>query len=110
MTGEGIDYQLVPPGIHHRNTAKRVICTFKNFPLHLWDHLGPQVELILNMLRGSRINTKVSALTQLNGYFVFNQTPLISLGIQVLVHTKSANSTTWSPHAEDEWYIGHATD
>jgi hypothetical protein len=47
MTKEGIDYQLVPPGVHCCNAAERAICTFnnhfiaglcstdKNFPLHL---------------------------------------------------------------------------
>ena len=71
MASEGIDYQLVPPGVHRRNAAERAIRTFKNhfiaglcstdknFPLHLWDQLVPQAELTLNMLRGSRLNPKV---------------------------------------------------
>jgi hypothetical protein len=58
------------------------------------------------MLRGSRLNPKVSALTQLNGHFDFNQTPIAPPGIPVLAHNKSANQTTWSPHAEDGWYTG----
>ena len=122
MTEEGIDYQLVPPGVHRRNAAERAIRTFKNhfiaglcstdknFPLHLWDHLVPQAELTLNMLRGSRLNPKVSALTQLNGHFDFNRTPIVPPGIRVLAHVKSANRTTWSPHAEDGWYIGPAME
>jgi hypothetical protein len=122
MTKEGINYQLVPPGIHCCNAAERVICTFKNhfiaslcstdksFPLHLWDHLVPQAELTLNMLRGSRPNPQVSALTQLKGHFDFNQTPIVPQGIRVLAHVKSVNRTTWSPHAEDGWYIGLAID
>jgi hypothetical protein len=84
MTKEGIDFQLVPPGVHRCNGAERAIHTFKNhfiaglcstdknFPLHLWVHLVPQAELTLNMLRGSRLNPKVSVLTQLNGHFDFN--------------------------------------
>jgi len=122
MTKEGIDFQLVPPGVHRRNAAERAIRTFKNhfiaglcstdknFPLHLWDHLVPQAELTLNMLRGSRLNPKVSALTQLKGHFDFNRTPIVPPGIRVLAHVKSANRTTWSPHAEDGWYIGPAMD
>jgi hypothetical protein len=51
MTSEGIDYQLVPPGVHRRNAAEQAIRMFKNhfiaglcstdkhFPLHLWVHL-----------------------------------------------------------------------
>jgi hypothetical protein len=30
MTREGIDYQLVPLGVHCHNAAKHAICTFKN--------------------------------------------------------------------------------
>jgi hypothetical protein len=49
LQAEGIDYQLAPPHAHRRNSAERVIRTFKNhfieglsgtdpdFPLHLWD-------------------------------------------------------------------------
>ena len=122
MTSEGIDYQLVPPGVHRRNAAERAIRTFKNhfiaglcstdknFPLHLWDQLVPQAELTLNMLRGSRLNPKVSALTQLNGHFDFNRTPIAPPGIRVLAHVKPAKRTTWSPHAEDGWYIGPAME
>jgi hypothetical protein len=118
MTEEGTDYQLVPLGVHRRDAAERAICTFKNhfiaglcstdknFPLHLWDHLVPQAKLTLNMLRGSRLNPKASALTQLNDYFDINCTPIVPPGIRVLTHVKSANWTTWSPHAEDGWYIG----
>jgi hypothetical protein len=122
MTKEGIDYQLVPPGVHCHIAAERAIRTFKNhfiaglcsadknFPLHLWDHLVPQAELTLNMLQGSRLNPKVSALTQLNGHFDFNQTSIVPPDIRVLAHVKSVNQTTWSPHAEDGWCIGPTMD
>ncbi len=60
-----MDFQLVPPHDHHRNLAKKAIQTFKDhfvtilcgadksFSLHLWDHLLPQAEHTLNMLRPS---------------------------------------------------------
>ena len=62
------DFQLVPPGMHHRNAAERAIRTFKNhfiaglcsvdkdFPLNLWDKLFPQAKFTLNLLCGSRLN------------------------------------------------------
>jgi hypothetical protein len=65
MSNEGVDYQLVPPGMHRRNAAERAIHSFKNhfiaglcsvhkhFPLHLWDRLVPQAVITLNMMRGS---------------------------------------------------------
>ncbi|KAI2491412.1 Reverse transcriptase (RNA-dependent DNA polymerase) [Fragilaria crotonensis] len=120
LTNESIDYQLVPPGLHRRNAAERAIRTFKNhfiaglcsvdkkFPLHLWDKLLPQAETTLNLLRGSRINPKLSAYAQLHGHFDYNRTPMAPPGIRVLVHVKPQDRTTWSPHGEDGWYTGPA--
>ena len=120
LTDEAIKYQLVPPKLHRRNAAERAIRTFKNhfvaglcsvdknFPLHLWDKLLPQAELTLNLLRGSRINPKLSAHAQVHGHFDFNQTPLAPPGIRVLVHLKPSERTTWSPHGTDGWYTGPA--
>jgi hypothetical protein len=108
--------------MHRRNAAERAIRTFKNhfiaglcsvdkhFPLHLWDKLLPQAELTLNLLRGSRINPKLSAHAQLHGAVDFNRTPLAPPGIRVLVHIKPAERTTWSPHGADGWYIGPALE
>jgi hypothetical protein len=59
---QGIDYQLAPSHIHRRNSAERVIHTFKNhfiaglcsadpnFPLKLWYKLLPQATITLNLL------------------------------------------------------------
>ena len=55
--------ELVPPGCHRRNAAKVAIQNFKahflsvlagmaeDFPPSLWDHLLPQTEVTLNLLR-----------------------------------------------------------
>ncbi|KAI2506705.1 Reverse transcriptase (RNA-dependent DNA polymerase) [Fragilaria crotonensis] len=122
LVAEDIDFQLVPPGMHRRNAAERAIRTFKNhfiaglcsvdknFPLHLWDKLLPQAELTLNLLRGSRINPKLSAHAQLHGAVDFNRTPIAPPGIRVLVHVKPAERTTWSPHGADGWYTGPALE
>ncbi|CAJ1938144.1 unnamed protein product [Cylindrotheca closterium] len=57
-----IDFQLVPPGMHRRNSAERAIRTFQNhfiaglcstdkdFPIHLWDQILPQAEITLNLM------------------------------------------------------------
>ena len=122
MLDEDIDYQLVPPHLHRRNAAERAIRTFKNhfiaglcgvdkdFPLHLWDKLLPQAELTLNLLRGSRLNPKLSAHAQMHGHFDVNRTPLAPPGIRVLVHIKPSERTTWSPHGADGWYVGPALE
>jgi len=84
MTSEAIYYQLVPPGIHRRNAAECVICTFKNHfiaglcttdpnvPLHLWDKLLPQALITLNLLHTSRSNPRLSAWAQVHGQFDYN--------------------------------------
>ncbi len=108
---EAIDFQLVPPGVHWRIAAERAIRTFKNhliaglcstdidFSLHLWDFLLPQCLLTLNLLRGSRINPKLSAWAQVNGPYSYNSTPLAPPGIQVLAHVKPKDRGTWAAHA-----------
>ena len=124
LDAEDIVFQLVPPAVHRRNAAKWAIRTFQNhfiaglcgvdkdFPLHLWDQLLDQAELTLNLLRGLRINPKLSAWAQVNGKYNYNHVPLAPPGCRVLVHAKPQYSTTcWrSPHALDGWYVGPAVE
>jgi hypothetical protein len=117
---ESIKFQKTPPGIHHSNAAKRAIRTFKNhfvaglctvntsFPLYLWDKLLLQAELTLNLLRGSRMNPKLSAWEHLYGIFDYNATPLGLPGTRVLVHDKPSDRNSSAPHGQDAWYIGPA--
>ena len=70
MTEVNENFQLVPPHVHHMNSAERVIRNFrehfiaglasthKDFPLHLWVQLLPHVSLTLNLLQKSRMNPK----------------------------------------------------
>jgi hypothetical protein len=100
MHEQQVDFQLAPPHVHCRNAAERAIRTFSNhftsilcgtnptFPLHLWDKLLPQCEMTLNLLRGSRINPKLSAYAQLHGAFDYNKTPLALPGTKVVIHEK----------------------
>ena len=117
-----IKYQLAAPGQHRTNAAERAIRTFKNhfiaglcslddeFPINLWDRLLPQAMLTINLLRGSRINPKHSAWSQLFGPYDFNKEPIAPPGIRVQVHVKPDNRATWAPHADDGWYIGPAPE
>jgi len=56
--------------------------------MHQWDQLIPQAEITLNLLRGSRMNPKLSAYTQINGFFEPLATPLGRPGCLVLAHEK----------------------
>jgi hypothetical protein len=101
LTKKGIDYQLAPPHIHQMNNDERAIQTFKNhfisglfsvdpnFLLKLWYKLLPQATITLNLLRKSRINSRMPAYAQLNGHFDFNRTPLAPPEIRVIAHDKT---------------------
>ena len=122
LTTEKVEYQLVPPHIHQRNSAERAIQTFKNhfiaglastdpnFPLSNWCRLLPQAELTLNLLHPSRLNPKLSAYAQLEGAFDFTCIPLAPPGTRATVHEKPTQHCTWAPHGIDGWYIGPAMD
>jgi hypothetical protein len=122
MTEQQIKYQLVPPDQHRRNAAERAIRTLKNhliagfcsldenFPLTCWDKTLPHALMAINLLRGSRINPKLSAYAQIHGAFDFNATPMAPPGIRVLIHEKPQRRKTWMPHAVDGWYLGPAME
>ena len=122
MDDNNVQLQTTPAGIHRRNSAERAIQTFKNhlisglcstdpnFPLHLWDKLIPQSLITLNLLRGSRINTSLSAYAQVFGQYDFNATPMAPPGCHVVVHEKPGDRKTWAPKGKDGWYIGPAMD
>ena len=122
MKDEEVDFQLVPPHDHRRNAAERAIRTAKNhlvagwcstdsnFPMYLWDQTLEHAELALNLVRGSRINPKLSAYEQLHGRFDFNRTPLAPPGLRCLAHVKPTQRKSWGTHAIDAWYLGPAMD
>jgi len=60
----------------------------KDFPIHLWNHLLPQAELMLNLLWGSHLVPTILAWVELHGPFDFNHTPIAPPGIHVLIHEK----------------------
>jgi len=117
-----VDFQLVPPHVHHRNATDHAIQMFKNhfiaslcstnknFPLHLWDHLLPQAELTLNLLCSSHLNPHLSAWAQLHGPFDFNHTPIAPPGTRIIIHEKPSICNSWALHGINGWYLGPAMD
>ena len=93
-------YQLVPPDLHIRNAAKRVIRTVKahflailagvatDFLRYLWNLFLPQTELTLNLLCQSTADPNISAWEFFSGLFNYNSTPLVPLRICVISHDK----------------------
>jgi len=74
--------------------------------MHQWDQLIPQAEITLNLLRGSRMNPKLSAYTQINGIFDQLATPLGPPRCLILAHKKPSKRRTWAPHGKEGFYIG----
>ncbi len=75
-----------------------------------WDYMMPQSELTLNLVRGSRINPKLSAWEQLKGRYDFNKTPIAPPGVKILAHVRSTARRTWKSHALEGWYMGPAME
>jgi hypothetical protein len=119
---QNITFQLVPPYGHRRNSADQAIRSFKDhliagpcstdkyFPMHLWDRLLPQAVTTLNMLKTSRINPKLSAVTHIFGLYDFNRTPMAPPGTRIIAHETPSRRKTWAPHGQDGWYIGPALE
>ncbi|KAL7490234.1 hypothetical protein ACHAW6_015984 [Cyclotella cf. meneghiniana] len=115
-------YELVPPDMHCRNVAEKVIQMIKDhfiailsrvaltFPMHLWDRLLPQAEMTLNLLRQSKVAPKVSACAYLNGPHDYNWMPLAPLGREVQVHDKPMRRKSWDPYSSNGWYIGTSSE
>ena len=113
-------YQLVPPHSHRRNLAERAIQTWKNhfkaglattdpkFPLTAWDHLIPQANITLNLLRSARANPALSAYTYIYGNFNFAATPLAPPGTKVIAHIPPSTRGTWELNGEMGYYVGPA--
>ena len=116
MRLEKISFQYVPPNCKRRNAAERALRTFKNhfistlctvdkdFPLQLWDTILPQAELSLNMLRGSRLDPRISAWEQLHGKYDFNAHPIVPLGMRIVLH-ENRHSAEPGPHMAWKGFI-----
>ena len=113
-----VAFQLVTPHSYRRNLAERSIQTFKNhfvaglasvdpdFPLGEWDRLLKQAEITLNLLRGARMNPKLSAYAYSFGKFNYNTTPMVPLGTRVVENDTPSVRGTCDPHGQDGWTTG----
>lgn len=109
--------QLVPPHSHRCNPTERSIQTWKyhyiigmcitdkRFLIHLACRLRSQYDIKLNILRSSRINTNLSAYSQLKGNFDFNATPLAPPETKALIHENPNQRNSWHTHGVSGWYI-----
>ncbi len=111
--------ELVPPHNHRTLRAERALQTFKNhfistlascdpnMPLELWEHLLPQVETTLNLMRASAMNPTISAYEHLRGPYDANRYPMIPLGMRVLVYEQAKTQrASWAAHGVPGYYLG----
>ena len=116
--GNGITYELVPPGQHRRNQAERAIQTFKShfisilagvddkFPLSLWCHLLEPAELTLNLLRQSRVAPNVSAFAHVHGNHNYMRKPFAPIGCAIQTHVKPDDRLSWDTRSEPGFNLG----
>ena len=79
IEAKNVDIQLVTPGNHRNNPAERAIQTYRSYFLSAragvdlsfsaknWDLILPQVNIIINLFRLSRINPLILAYNQVHG-------------------------------------------
>ena len=93
----------LPKPFHSNHVHNR-----QSFPTDAMDDTLNQIELTCNLLRGARLNPRLSAHEYLHGRFDYNATPLAPIGIRVLAYEGPDKRGTWSPHGLDAWYLGPA--
>jgi hypothetical protein len=121
IVSEQVKLQYCLPNMHRTNPAKRTVRKWKNhftaglaglpplFPLAHWCKLTTQSNATLNMMRPCCLNPLLFVHKALEGTFLFDATPMVPLGTEVLVHQKPGQRKTWGYHAAKAWYLSHAT-
>jgi hypothetical protein len=107
---------------HCVNVAERAIQTFKvhfisalattdgKFPLQLWDHLIPQVESTLNMMRPLCVNPNISTYKAIHGPYDWNCFSLAPPGCKAVVYKSPETLGSWGSRGIDAWCVGSSLD
>lgn len=119
--GLKIKMEFVPPDNHRQNPAERDIRTFKNhliaslattdpdFPINQWDLIIPQVEMTLNLMRGSP-TLGTSSYEHLWGVYDYNRNPIAPIGTKVIILEDPDHRKSWAPHGVKGFYVGPAME
>jgi len=114
--------QKVPPNVHRGNRSEKEVGTVKNhliamintahpdYPLRGWEHIVPQAEITLNLLRQSGISYFLSAYQQLHGAYDFVKHPMAPAGTKVIVFDPEGTRGTWANKGTDAFYVGPASE
>jgi hypothetical protein len=76
--------------------------------MHLWDRLLPQAEVMLNLLRTSRLHQQLSAAAHYHGLVDYNKTAFAPPGCKIIAHSKPGKRRTWAPHGQHGYSLGPA--
>jgi hypothetical protein len=114
-------YELIPPDNHCQNLAKKAIQTFKDHmvsvlseclpttPIHLWCQLLPQIKRQLLLLCQSKANPYISAYTHMYGHHNYNRHPIVSIGMEALVHDQPHKHRSFAQHCRKAFVLGTST-
>jgi hypothetical protein len=80
-----------------------------SFPLHLWYRLLPQAEIMLNLLRTSRLHPQLSVAAHFNGLVDYKKTAFALPGCKKSAHEKPGKWRKWAPHGQHGYSLGPAT-
>ncbi len=107
---------------HWLNATKHAIQIFKatfivalattdrDFHLHLWDRLTPQVDGIFNMLRALQIDSTFLAYEILHSPYDWDQYLLALIGCKAVVYEDGDTHGSWAWRDVDAFYLGLAKD
>jgi hypothetical protein len=73
--------------------------------MHLWDRLLPQAEIILNLLRTSRLHPQLSAAAHFHGLNYYNKTAFSLPGCKIIAHERPSQRQTWSPNGKTGYLL-----
>ena len=120
LADRGITYTLVPTGNHRRNNAERCVRTAENYVTCAFQgcdptcstkarrHMLPQIRIVINLMRPSRLNPQISAWEDLKGVYDFNAHPIAPLGSPVIAFVPPDDRPKLAPHGVPAFYVGPA--
>ena len=120
LSASSIQPEYVPPAKHRRNRAERDMRTAKNhfiaamsstdpsFPFEAWDQTIPHLELTLNLLRPSKLDSTKSAWAGLCGPYDYNRHPIGPLGCLVVAFNPADGRDSFAQHGTIAYYVAPA--
>ena len=113
----GVKVELVPASNHRALKAERAMRTVKDhmiscfatadpeFPMVHWDRTE-QPEKVLNMMRGSNINPRISAYEQMHGPYDLAKHPLAPFGMRICAYEAPEKRSSFGQRCAKGYLLG----